>query len=46
MFWTDRWLDGFTVKEIAPLVMERVSRRKKERKTEGAWPMLYPRMPV
>ena len=28
-FWTDRWLDGWTVKEIAPLIIASVGSRKR-----------------
>jgi len=34
LFWTDRWLDGWTVKEIVPLIFASVIRWDQEREEQ------------
>jgi hypothetical protein len=39
-FWRDRWINGFTASEIAPLITEMVTtKRKNARKVSDALPL-------
>ena len=33
LFWTDRWVEGWTVEQIVPLIFKMVSTRRKNSKT-------------